>query len=249
MSFAYLPLFTGDYLRDTRHLTPLRHGVYLLSLMHCWDSSGPMPLDEQDCAGICNCRSSDEIDALRYVLGRYFVKMEDGWYNKRMMMEIERSNVISGKRSGAAHKRWEARQAIIAMHDANAMQMHSKSNASGTTPSPSPSLTSSLNQEKKSQNNRSPSAPDDVCQQVWEDWKQIRKAKKSPVTDTAIKGIRAEAKKAGLSFEDALRISCERGWAGFKAEWVSKQAVGGDKYAAQAERVIKLLDGEIFDAK
>jgi hypothetical protein len=31
MSFAYLPLYTGDYIRDTRHLTPLRHGIYLLT--------------------------------------------------------------------------------------------------------------------------------------------------------------------------------------------------------------------------
>ena len=80
MSFAYLPLFTGDYLRDTRHLTPLRHGIYLLGLMHCWDSKGPMPLDEQECASICNCRSADEIEALRYVLERFFVRMDDGHY-------------------------------------------------------------------------------------------------------------------------------------------------------------------------
>ena len=82
MSFAYMPLYTGDYLRDTRHLTPMKHGVYLLLLAHCWDQKGPVPLDEQEAAGIANCRSADEIDALRYILNRYFVRMNDGWHSR-----------------------------------------------------------------------------------------------------------------------------------------------------------------------
>ena len=109
MSFAYLPLFTGDYLRDTRHLSPLRHGVYLLALMHVWDSKGPMPLDEQECAGICNCRSADEVEALRYVLGRFFVRMEGGHYNMRMEKELGRSTAISNARRTAGIKGQAAR--------------------------------------------------------------------------------------------------------------------------------------------
>jgi uncharacterized protein YdaU (DUF1376 family) len=109
MSFSYLALYTGDYLRDTRHLTPLKHGVYLLLLMHCWDSRGPAPLDEQECAGIANCRSSDEVDALRYVLERYFVRMDDGWYNKRIQKEIERSCAISNARSNAGKLGYQAK--------------------------------------------------------------------------------------------------------------------------------------------
>lgn len=126
MSFAYLALYTGDYLRDTRHLTPLRHGVYLLLLMHCWDSRGPVPLDEQECAGIANCRSADEIEALRYVLAKYFTKMDDGWYNDRMQREVERAQSISAARSHAGFKGYQAK----------AKQLPSKSQASATTPPP-----------------------------------------------------------------------------------------------------------------
>jgi uncharacterized protein YdaU (DUF1376 family) len=109
MSFAYLALYTGDYLRDTRHLTPLRHGVYLLLLMHSWDSRGPVPLDEQEAAGIANCRSADEVDALRYVLQKFFTKMEDGWYNRRIQLEIERAHAIGLKRSVAGAKGYQAK--------------------------------------------------------------------------------------------------------------------------------------------
>ena len=92
-----MPFYTGDYLRDTRHLSPLKHGIYLLLLMHCWDSKGPLPLDEHECAGIANCRSHDEIESLRYILQQFFTKAEDGWYNNRMQREIERAEAIERK--------------------------------------------------------------------------------------------------------------------------------------------------------
>ncbi|HSV73524.1 MAG TPA: YdaU family protein [Chthonomonadales bacterium] len=133
MSFAFMPLYTGDYLRDTRHLTPLRHGVYLLLLMHCWDQRGPAPLDEQECAGVANCRSADEIEALRYVLARYFVRGDDGYYNVRMQREVTRAEVISEKRSVAGL----ARHGLCKTTDsASAEQVLSNCTARGATPTP-----------------------------------------------------------------------------------------------------------------
>ena len=64
-----------------------------------------------------------------------------------------------------------------------------------------------------------PGVPDDVLA----DFLKIRKAKRAPLTNTAIAGIRAEADKAGLSMADALRMCCTRGWQGFEAAWL-KQA-------------------------
>lgn len=134
MSFAFLPWYTGDYLRDTRHLSPLKHGVYLLLLAHCWDQKGPLPTDEQECSGIANCRSTDEIEALRYVLTRFFTRMQDGWYNKRIQREIERANAISLKRKSAGAKGYQAR----------AKHLLSKSHASASTLTPTPTTTTTL---------------------------------------------------------------------------------------------------------
>lgn len=60
--------------------------------------------------------------------------------------------------------------------------------------------------------------PDDLAR----DFIQHRKTLKAPITQTAVEGIRREAKKASLSFEEAVRHIVERGWRGFKAEWVTK---------------------------
>lgn len=61
--------------------------------------------------------------------------------------------------------------------------------------------------------------PEDVSEPVWVDFLTVRKAKKAPVTESALAGIRREAARANISFEDALRISIERNWQAFKADW------------------------------
>lgn len=71
-----------------------------------------------------------------------------------------------------------------------------------------------------------PAAPDlfpDVDQAVVADFKRLRTSKRAPITATAVDGIRREAAKAGVTLEAALRTCCERGWTGFKAEWVAGQ--------------------------
>lgn len=63
-----------------------------------------------------------------------------------------------------------------------------------------------------------------VSNQVATDWLSLRKSKKALPTETAIAGICREAEKAGVSLNVALETCCERGWAGFKAEWMDKPA-------------------------
>jgi len=59
-----------------------------------------------------------------------------------------------------------------------------------------------------------------VDRQVAADFLVMRKAKKAPLTMTALKRIQAEATRAGLTLQDALIECCTRGWTGFKGEWV-----------------------------
>lgn len=109
MSFAFLPLYTGDYRRDTAHLDCAEHGIYLLFLMHCWDQKGPLPIDERKLLGICGARSGSEIEAMRRVLVEFFVRMEDGWYNTRMQREVEAADAVSRARSVAGKRGYVAK--------------------------------------------------------------------------------------------------------------------------------------------
>lgn len=109
MSFAYLPFYTGDYLRDTRGLSMAGHGCFVLLLCFCWDNQGPLPLDMEEIATICGARNQEERLTLERILSRYFVQMADGYYNRRMQMEVERACSISIKRKSAGAKGFQAK--------------------------------------------------------------------------------------------------------------------------------------------
>lgn len=109
---------------------------------------------------------------------------------------------------------------------------------SDQVPLANPDLTGSqANQEPITNNNKpitkentKPPAGADlfvgVDAQVVSDFKSMRMQMKAKITKTAIDGIKREALKAGLTLESALRICCERGWRGFKADWITQPARG-----------------------
>ena len=92
-----------------------------------------------------------------------------------------------------------------------------------TTPPAKPSPVAKIKTEPKPAKPAGLTQPDGVCPQVWADFLQIRKAKRSPLTATALAGIEREAAKAGIGLQQALEVCCESGWAGFKADWFANQ--------------------------
>ncbi len=58
-----------------------------------------------------------------------------------------------------------------------------------------------------------------IDEQLSDDFLKLRKAKKAPLTKTAIEGIEREAKLAGITVSDALRICVERNWQSFSSKW------------------------------
>lgn len=55
--------------------------------------------------------------------------------------------------------------------------------------------------------------------QLAEDFLRVRKAKKAPLTKTALDGILRESALAGISPADAMRICIDRNWQSFNAAW------------------------------
>ncbi len=63
-----------------------------------------------------------------------------------------------------------------------------------------------------------------VDESVARDFIALRKSKKAALTLTALEGIERESAKARMPLAEALRTCCERGWQGFKAEWLADKA-------------------------
>ena len=80
-----------------------------------------------------------------------------------------------------------------------------------------PSIEPSRKQKRSAD---APPCPDDVDEQVYGDWLQLRKAKKAPVTETVLKTARKEAALADMPLMAFLEIWCARGSQGLEAAWL-----------------------------
>lgn len=60
-----------------------------------------------------------------------------------------------------------------------------------------------------------------VPEQVAVDFLAVRKAKRAPLTRTALDSIQREAEKAKVSLGDALAVCAARGWQSLKADWLT----------------------------
>jgi len=58
-----------------------------------------------------------------------------------------------------------------------------------------------------------------ITEQTAHDFVAHRKSKKAPITKTVMQGFLRESQRAGISLEQAMIVSIERNWQGFKAEW------------------------------
>jgi hypothetical protein len=66
--------------------------------------------------------------------------------------------------------------------------------------------------------------PEGVNHTHWLDWLKVRHKKNATNTDSAWGLFSRECHKAGLTIANAVQVCAERGWAGFEAEWVAKDA-------------------------
>ncbi|CAJ6954797.1 Uncharacterised protein [Burkholderia pseudomallei] len=60
-----------------------------------------------------------------------------------------------------------------------------------------------------------------VDQMIAADWLKTRKGKRLAPTQTSLDRVAAEAAKAGMSMAAAVKLACENGWGGFKADWLA----------------------------
>ena len=85
MNRPWMPLYVGDYLGDTGHLTTTQHGAYLLLLMHYW-RKGELPDDDRQLSKIAKLPLRTWCE-YRATLQDFFY---DGWKHKRIDAELER---------------------------------------------------------------------------------------------------------------------------------------------------------------
>lgn len=126
MSKAWMPLYVADYLADTGHLDHEEHGVYLLAIMHYWQTSRPLPAyqanaqaiatanaqaNKKQLQSICRCFASDKFDQIWSNVSQFFVLTPEGWVHPRIEQELAKASQLSEKRKEIGKKGGKTTQA------------------------------------------------------------------------------------------------------------------------------------------
>src|SRR5882724_3413444 len=99
MNRPWMPVYVGDYLGDTGHLTTAQHGAYLLLMMHYW-RKGELPDDDRQLSKITKLPLRTWCE-YRPTLQDFF---HSGWKHKRIDAELGRMMRVSEKRAIAGQK-------------------------------------------------------------------------------------------------------------------------------------------------
>lgn len=99
---TWMPLFIGDYLRDTTRLSTEQHGAYLLLIMDYW-ANGPLPDDDAALAQVTRLQTA-AWKKHRPAIARLF-KIADGeWRHKRIDEELEKAGQFIAKQKANGSK-------------------------------------------------------------------------------------------------------------------------------------------------
>lgn len=138
--FPALPLWTDAYLADTRHLTTLEHGAYLLLMMEAWRRPHTnLPDDDRILARLTGL-SAVEWDAVKaVVMDLWFLdRRKKVWTQKRLSAEKVYVAEKSASQRDRATKRWNKRE----NDDAPALPFGCPDDAPTPTPTPTPNIIS-----------------------------------------------------------------------------------------------------------
>lgn len=161
----------------------------------------------------------DDIDGLVGVPG-FCKSLPDDWLDASgeyvKLPEYQEHNGTTGKSRAQATKRQKRHRDVT--------------NESRSERDTSVTREEKRREEKKEQKQKTAPCGDlfpGVDPQVVADFTAMRKSMRAAVTPTAVAGLTREGAKAGLSLEQVLAVCCERGWRGFKAEWLDNDGKVG----------------------
>ncbi|XAI95206.1 hypothetical protein [Leptolyngbya phage Lbo-JY16] len=134
---VWMPLYIGDYLSDTMHLTTEQHGAYFLLIMAYWKNGGPLPADDSSLAATCRL-SDDAWSIAKAVLSRFFTinHEESLWVHERIDKELSGAAENKQRRVLRAQKAAEARWGNDAPSNAPSIQQALLNECPSPSPSP-----------------------------------------------------------------------------------------------------------------
>lgn len=252
----YMPLYIGDYIRDTRHLTTEQHGAYLLLLMAMWTAGGELKNDEGKLARTAGMSlakwrkiGSDVMD--------FFTVSGSHITQKRLKTERVKYAELSEKRRhygslGGAAKALKTHKTHVAKATAKASHLPEQK---ASISEPISEDTSSLRSDVEA---RAPKpTPLSMLSAVLDPERAMavvehRKAKKAPLTASSAEKL-ARKLAEWPDPNEAADEMLAAGWQGFEVSWLEERrsrhgrgppCIGNGH--SHTQRLVNALD-DLFD--
>lgn len=246
----------GDYHRKAGRLSMLEHGAYTLIMDACYDRE-KFPTKEQ-AVDWCLARTPEEVDAVEFVLSKFFSKSDDGLYIQNHIMEdLEKYQENASKNKQIAIDR-EKKKRELREKGKHEPSTNRAPTVHESAPNHKPITINHKPVTSKTTTKKSPAIaldysvwPELPSDQVLADWLEMRKRLKANVSQTVINNFTSELNKAaaeGRSVDYCLSECVTRNWRGFKYSWVqeSQNAIGQNNFGrnkpTREQRIDKALD-------
>ena len=231
----------GDYYKRAGRLSMIEHGAYTLLIDASIDRER-CPRDEDEAAAWCGARTTEERDAVSAVLALMFSKTADGYTNELIAAALLTYAAKCATNASIAQAREATKRARVVNETCTT------GDETCTKQHLTQELSNSLTQEKDKSKDKEPRKKRGAAAQLVgveqlvaegvdkthaADWLAVRKEKRLPLTQTCWDAVKDEAQKAGITPAEAVKVSAERPWAGFKASWLDEKRAPGGGVASQ----------------
>ena len=217
---VWMPIFIGDYLADTTHLTTQQHGAYMLLLMTAWKMEGKLPNDDDQLAAICKMSQEDWQKSKRLLLA-FFSVSDSFLIQKRLLEEFEHSQRVRETKKAAGSLGGRPKKQNESEHKPNGLAKQKQNE----TPSPSPSHIKPKN--KYSRDDLS------VAEFIWSKVLILNPNTKPPNLETWANSVRL-MREADLRTHDEIRSLFA--WANQHHFWKAN-ILGPDKLRSQFDQL------------
>lgn len=248
----WMPVYVGDYVADTLHLTTEQQGAYWLLILACWKAGGELPDDDGQLAAITRLRLA-KWRTHAAVLRPFFAVQGTKLIHRRVAAELARARDLSakrseaGKRGGRPRKSPQGESKAPSIAHANDKQTETNcfpfAEATGQqteTPSHSPSPPSSSKKESaaspppaRKRAGHAVDRPSAVSPEVLTaagfdattaaEFIAHKQAVKAPLTERAWADHCREAEMAGWTPQKAAEKVMAKNWKGFEAKYVAAE--------------------------
>ena len=218
----------GDYYKKAGRLSMLQHGAYTLLIDACYDRERFPTMSEA--IEWAWASTEAEVEAVKFVLSKFFHEVDGVFVQQHIKDDlIDYADKAEKNRTIALEREARRREKRTNEHEpcttGSRIEHESPPNHKPLTNNQEPVTKKPKGKTDSPSLDYScwPSMPND---ELFAEWKELRKRKKAAISQTVINRVGKElhkASSAGFTVDQCFEQWVYKGWSGFEAEWMAGQ--------------------------